>query len=945
MKHISVIFIMMFCASLIFAGTNQNVKAFDQLTFQSENIASQRDIENDIYVYGFEDGLGGWTTVDGTAPTDWLEWWHLSTTGAYAGQSWWMGDEELGGYASHRYLILDTPVISLPAGSPQMTFKLNWHVEDPGGEPAGYSGWDGCNVRISTNGGSSWAVINGTPTYTNNSLYSFGYEFGEGTGIAGWCSDSGGWQNAVFDLSAYAGQNVKIRWAFASDPAYDTNDDPAMFGMRIDDINIAGVFLSDGEGAAGDDELIPAYGGEASGNFWELSTTNPHEGIYSMHCPIEPSLQDYLITPEIELPSGDEIEIYFEYWVFCDMLDSDGDGDNYLEDYYQVHIRVAGENTWTQLHYAYNGNILISDWMLINQEFALANFGWHNGTCDLSPYAGQTIQIRFEADTDDNNDGGIGDGLYIDDFRVYNLVPTGPAPENLTAETLLENTVQLEWDPISIGGEEGWIFWHNGNYEDNGIGLNQAAEWDVAARFTEEDMIPYVGGSLTKVKFWPRVASTNYTVRVWTGEMASNLAAEVPVPSPVIESWNEIDLPVPVLIEYGEELWVGYQNDQTVANTYPAGVDSGPCVAGLWANLGTGWQDIQSTTLNYNWMIEGYVEAADGREIVFSPNRDRDLDGYNIYRSATSGGPYDLIGTIGVVAEPAYLDSDPVINSFNYYVVTAIWDGYDSPLSNEAYDYVLDDDAELLFHDDGTSESGYNVGVGKNMAVKFTPEYNREAVTLTHARIFIHDVNTGMTIIKVWDDNGTGGLPGDVLFQYPYNVTLNPGWNTIAIPQTNWQEFTEGSFYLGIFEMQGLSEIGFDESGYGYSYNDITGNWVMEEGGHIMIRAIVDENPTNDTGNELIPANELSIANYPNPFNPETNIVLNMPVAGQAAITIYNLKGQMIRTIINDTVEKGTTIYTWDGTDDNGKAVASGIYMYKLETNAQSITKKMVLMK
>jgi len=938
MRRVLLFFIMMLCTSMVLANSNLTMTTDDRPSFKSEN-GYNRDVEEVVYEYGFEDGLSGWTTVDGTAPT---EAWHLSTVGAYDGESWWMGDEELGGYASHRYVVMDTPEITLPAGSPTMTFNLDWHVEDPGGEPAGYSGWDGCNVRISTDGGANWTVISGIPEYTNNSLYSFGFEFGEGEGIAGWCSDSGGWQNASFDLSAYASQNVMIRWAFCSDPAYDTNDDSEMFGMRVDNIDIAGIFLSDGEGAAGDDQMVPGYVGDISGDFWELTDTNPHDGSYSMHCPIEPNLVNYLITPPIELPTGDDIEILFEYWVYCDMLDSDGDGDNSLEDYYQV--AVAGDDgTWTQLHYAYNGNILVSDWMLIDQAYALATFGWHDGTCDLTPWAGQTVKLRFEADTDDNDDGGVGDGLYIDDFRLYSLVPTGPAPDNLIAITNIDNNVELTWDAIEIGGGEGWIGWDDGVWAD-ALGLNQAAEWDVASRFTEDDMMPYVGGNLTTVKFYPSEPTTNYTVRVWTGTQAANLVAEVPVASPVIDAWNEIELPTPVPIVFGEELWVGYQNDQTVANTYPAGMDGGPSVAGLWANLGTGWQDLQGDYSN-NWLIQGYIEAADGSVVVFNPNRNRNLDGYAIYRSDTSGEPYDLIGEIEVMDNPYYLDESPIEGAYNYYVVTAIWAGNDSPFSNEAFDYVLDADSEVLYHDDGTSESGYNVGVGKNMAVKFSPYFGgRDAVTLTHAKIYIETVNTGMTIVKAWDDDGTDGMPGSVLFQYPYTSGVHQGWNTIEIPETNQVDIEDGSFYLGIFEMQGLSEIGFDENSSGYSYNDISGDWEMETDGNIMVRAIII-NPNLENEEEIVPVNETAISNYPNPFNPDTMIKLQMPAAGKASIKIYNLKGQMIKTILDDQVESGITTYNWNGTDENGMPVGSGIYFYKLQTDNQTISKKMVLMK
>ena len=86
--------------------------------------------------------------------------------------------------------------------------------------------------------------------------------------------------------------------------------------------------------------------------------------------------------------------------------------------------------------------------------------------------------------------------------------------------------------------------------------------------------------------------------------------------------------------------------------------------------------------------------------------------------------------------------------------------------------------------------------------------------------------------------------------------------------------------------------------------------------------------------------------NYPNPFNPTTTISYQLPKNGKVEITVYNLKGQKVKTLINETLESGNHSVIWEGTDENGKSVSSGIYLYNLKINYESVAmKRMVLIK
>jgi len=95
---------------------------------------------------------------------------------------------------------------------------------------------------------------------------------------------------------------------------------------------------------------------------------------------------------------------------------------------------------------------------------------------------------------------------------------------------------------------------------------------------------------------------------------------------------------------------------------------------------------------------------------------------------------------------------------------------------------------------------------------------------------------------------------------------------------------------------------------------------------------------------QLVSASDPQLNNYPNPFNPSTTISFNLSteINENAVISIFNLKGQIIKTY---SISNGQTSITWNGTDDSGKNVSSGVYLYKLDTDNNTYSKKMILLK
>ena len=99
------------------------------------------------------------------------------------------------------------------------------------------------------------------------------------------------------------------------------------------------------------------------------------------------------------------------------------------------------------------------------------------------------------------------------------------------------------------------------------------------------------------------------------------------------------------------------------------------------------------------------------------------------------------------------------------------------------------------------------------------------------------------------------------------------------------------------------------------------------------------------TENNELGFTNYKLSNYPNPFNPTTTIELTAKDAKNAKIEIYNLKGQKVKTLLDCYMSPGRSEMIWNGRDDNGKRVSSGVYFYQLQTSSQKFIKKMILLR
>lgn len=903
----------------------------------------------------FETGAAGWTHYDGSIPPN---LWAPYNYGGAQGNVWWMGDTALaqgtniGGYYDAQYLVLDTPARTLSAANAVLTFKLRYNVEDPAGATAPYTGWDACNVRISTDGGTVWTPIAGTPAYNITSAYSFGFQHGEGPNIPAWGGVLDAWTNASFDLSAYVGQSVKIRFAFASDPAYSTGDAPAMFGMMVDDIAFGG-YTNNG---TDDGQMVTSSMVPVGGDIWAIGTdaTAPSP-THIMKCQnaqgsYNPNMLNYLVSPPITLPNDGDIRVDFM------IMGLFTDPDTFPEvDYFGWEISPNNGLTWNAMSNPYGDptgtNYVYSDapdvWSSMTGSYSLDGL--------ISDYAGQTIMLRWYFLSDDDTPQGT--GIMIDDVTIYNDVFIAP-PANLAA-TVDGSNVNLTWEEPGSGGgggEEGWLH-YDGENAGNAIGTGAAVDFSVAAKWDAigtYGIFDYVGMNITKIQFFPNEANCVYTLRIWTGA-AGEIAYEQAVPAPTIGAWNEIVLTAPWIIPAQTQIMAGYRaNTQT---GHPAGCDAGPHVPGYgnmiyWNNAWTTLNAL-SSALTYNWNVRIYVaDPVTGKEYVLghgpyeqevhayndatleevgATQPVRTLDGYKIFRDDVE---IDQVGATVLT----YTDAN-VAGGVHTYYLKAVYGANTSEASNVVTAFVLPAMHAELMHDDGTAEEGFNVGSTKQMAVKHA--YG-QAVTVKFAKVYVHTVGTAGIILRVFDNDGANGMPGTQMAQYQYPAaSVVEGWNWIALPADI--NVADGEFYLAILETTNAAAIGLDTATNGYSYKKIATDWEPVTTGEIMLRAIVEYGTAND--DNVTPVYALDAKNYPNPFNPETTIAFSVPKAGPASLKIYNTKGQLVRTLVNDAREAGNHSVVWNGMDNQGNSVSSGLYFYRLSSDGNTVTRKMLLAK
>ena len=337
--------------------------------------------------------------------------------------------------------------------------------------------------------------------------------------------------------------------------------------------------------------------------------------------------------------------------------------------------------------------------------------------------------------------------------------------------------------------------------------------------------------------------------------------------------------------------------------------------------------------------------------------------------------------TLGLNNDP--LPVPPVINIYkNGELMTTVQSGVQSILDNEVYcvawyeyqlkafiivgsdtlvgpisapvgNYACEEPVLVpISYDDGNWNGFYAASFSwenNKFGVRFTP-----SVYPTFVRKLETIVNSNDAFnFTVQNDNS--GLPGDTLAG-PYLVyDTNPaqvGTVIKNLPGIDPPEITQGDFWVVInwFEATpGSPGIGGDSDNpidNRSMYYLTSSGWVAIPGIDIMVTAYVSDLPVGlrEEQEEGFPLTFDLKQNYPNPFNPSTVITYQIPQNEAVTLEIYNALGQKVRTLVNEMQETGQYEILWDGKNQEGHTLSSGVYLYRIVAgNYVKVMKMMII--
>jgi hypothetical protein len=231
-------------------------------------------------------------------------------------------------------------------------------------------------------------------------------------------------------------------------------------------------------------------------------------------------------------------------------------------------------------------------------------------------------------------------------------------------------------------------------------------------------------------------------------------------------------------------------------------------------------------------------------------------------------------------------------------------------------------------------------------AVLFTP--TTFPITVSKLRVYVNET----TPFKLSVTTAGMGQPGTVMAgPFTVNSAFAPGWAEVSIPESTQPLITAGHFFVVLEWLSttpttpGVASDTMNVDGRSMWYDKSQG-WTAWPYADWMIRAVYNSSVgIVDAEDGVHPANFELAQNYPNPFNPQTTISYALPEMAYVTLTVYNTLGRRVRNFDLGIQGAGDHQILWDGSDDQGRRVTSGIYFYRLSTGGQSQTRKMLLMK
>ncbi len=403
----------------------------------------------------------------------------------------------------------------------------------------------------------------------------------------------------------------------------------------------------------------------------------------------------------------------------------------------------------------------------------------------------------------------------------------------------------------------------------------------------------------------------------------------------------------PTDIETGAHFYIKYEIGSFDDNPDPDYV-----VAYQQSNLVVAMNSLYDTT----YVLDTNVDILGGDFLLRDVDGDTDLDIIGITNTNTI---YCYENVNGV-----FSDSNKYL-VVNAYPVVGVFD-----LNNDGlFDIIQNDSGTIRFRENqgdfnfdlgGSNLYGYITIDGQNGCSKVEgTDLNGDGFT----DLILHGLENNTVNYLINSDDGLFSNSNSVVLDELYS-----SYGKVLIEDLDGDSdaeiiFLRNNYNTGSYEVvvsdynsanNRMEEVySINISGYSYllgmadfngdGLRDIVINYAWSSDG---ISVILNESMITPNGdNEISFTSAKLLSNYPNPFNPETKINYSLAKAGNAKLTIYNIKGQRIKTLVNDHVEAGEHSIIWNGKNEKGSDVASGVYLYRLNTADGVQNKKMLLLK
>ncbi len=932
--------------------------------------------------------------------------WHADSWNAFdgIGESFWVADPSIGdegGYENGWYEVMDTDIITLEGDTLQLDFVHRYNVEDPAGASAPYNGWDGMNVRISMDSGATWQVLNNpSVAYNSSSLYSFGEIYGEGSGVAGWGGKQLDWTPVSFDLSAYAGKNIQIRFAFASDLGLSTSDGaPDLFGWQVDKIAISNsesnIYFNEGDTSLVTFTTLASSEAEVTvveGNY-RLREAGRAAGIFTYNAKNGDSFsasEDFVDSDSNFTASYDQagvsahwvLENNYDYYLSAFNRDSyDGKGS-------RIRAYVHWSTNWTNAQWLGSfmrfgdadgvsyGSLVSID--VISHEFA---HGVTQETANLiyqAEYGGlnESFSDIFGESLENYMKGEV-DWLVGREFaKSASPFRSMSDPKSLGSPDTYEGD---NWvSPSNLGFDNGGVHFNSGvqNYWfylliEGGSGTNDKGfAYNVTGiGFEDAQQIAY-----RNLSVYLTPTSEFSDARLGAINAAADLfGAGSQQYNSVIDAWDAVGVTEPFLAAtaYVGQDSVQFEAEVLSDTTFQSvdiinlGIDSLTIT-----NLSTDSENFEIVGDIILPLKIGYDDTLTVKMSFHAGEEKNYSDSLRYESNDPTAKPFPIKGRgyviHGVVTDKLYAVSD---QSGGAVLLNIVPDSSTQLIGNaginKLYSLALNPVSQELIATDlngpNTDLMRVNTAQGDAHVVTSVPVKQMISIAFKPGTDLLYGTAYSTGILYQVDfstgDTTRIGTTGATRF---YALAFNPIDGQLY-GMTRFNDLysidiqTAAATKIGNTGINNMRAIAFDVDGKlmgvaGVSASVLSdlvqisttdgSGVIVGSTGYSKVNGLVITGSVVtavETETETIPLKFSLMQNYPNPFNPQTTLAFGLAKQATVSLAVYNLAGQKVAELVSKKVyQAGQHKLTWLATNQYGAALATGVYVYKLTAQTKN---------